>query len=265
MRSSSKLTVGVALVATLMVVDSALAYYSPRLGRFISRDPIGEPGHETMRSMGTAGLTGLHGPRRFPASPGGAARGHFGSFLARDMPGTGGSNRYAFALDDPVSLYDPLGEACGGATHDAVARCGDNFQTCQAACAIEYPWSYEYWGLFGGYAKCEESCRDEWSRCLKLKTPAVTPLPSNSPECDKYKCDDKYANTEARCFCKCAGDSQWSQYVRGCLRALYEAGVCPHEAHMACYQLGDTESGDSRPWGTLASCFAKCFDYTPWN
>ena len=50
----------------------------------------------------------------------------------------------------------------------------------------------------------------------------VTPLPSDSPECDKYDCNDSYAGANARCFCKCAGDSPWSNYVRGCLRKLFE-------------------------------------------
>lgn len=90
----------------------------------------------------------------------------------------------------------------------------------------------------------------------------VTPLPSNSPECDKYSCDDYYAGAEAKCFCKCAGDSPWSNYVRGCLRMLYEQHVPPAEAHRRCYQAADGSSfPGGRPWLTLAYCWAKCADY----
>lgn len=46
---------------------------------------------------------------------------------------------------------------------------------------------------------------------------------------------------------------------------MYEAGVCPNEAHVACYMLGDRESGGDRPTGALLYCLAKCFDYNPFD
>lgn len=87
-------------------------------------------------------------------------------------------------------------------------------------------------------------------------------LTCDTKECDKYKDDDEYFNTDAKCFCKCAGDSNWSQFVRGCVRRMYEQGVDPHHAHMLCYAMADHQ-GFGRPTARLAWCFAKCFDYNP--
>ncbi len=90
MRSSSKLTVGLAILAALMVVDSALAYYSPRLGRFINRDPIGEPGFRVVQSA---------------VAP--------TAFLPRDSVRTQG-NVYRYVSNRPTNRIDPLGldECC---------------------------------------------------------------------------------------------------------------------------------------------------------
>lgn len=46
---SRKLALGLAVLAAFMVVDSALAYYNPSTGRFIGRDPIGEPGFRVVQ------------------------------------------------------------------------------------------------------------------------------------------------------------------------------------------------------------------------
>jgi RHS repeat-associated protein len=89
----------------------------------------------------------------------------------------------------------------------------------------------------------------------------VNPLPSNSPECDKYPCDDRYAGANSRCFCKCAGDSPWSNYVRGCLRKLKEQQppVSNHEAHKICYNAADGMGfPGGRPWTLLLYCWLHC-------
>jgi len=89
MRSSSKLTVGLAIFVTLTVVDSALAYYSPRLGRFISRDPIGE--REAV-------------PARQPLAP--------AAFVPRDPIGErAGPNPYRAVNNAPMDWCDPDGAA----------------------------------------------------------------------------------------------------------------------------------------------------------
>lgn len=49
MRSRSLLTLVLALVAPILLVDVAQAYYTPGLGRFVNRDPIEEPGAMLIR------------------------------------------------------------------------------------------------------------------------------------------------------------------------------------------------------------------------
>lgn len=83
MRRSGKLTVGLAMLATLTVVGSALAYYNPRTGRFLSRDPVGEPGEMLIREV--AATTG---------------------FIPRDPVG---NNQYTYALNSPTDYIDPDG------------------------------------------------------------------------------------------------------------------------------------------------------------
>ena len=87
----------------------------------------------------------------------------------------------------------------------------------------------------------------------------VTPAGSDSPICDQYDCDDTYSGANAKCFCKCAGDSPWSNYVRGCLRKLYNQGVDPNNAHIRCYAAADKKRFEGgRPVLTLARCYVKC-------
>jgi len=223
-------------LVSLGLVETASAYYDPRTGRFISRDPIHEPGAMLVR--------------------------HGRAFIQRDGSEAGGSNRYAYVFNAPIQNIDPLGEQCGGALQDALRKCGDDYAKCNFKCELGNRFIWNYWDR----KKCLANCDSKHYACVRGAFPdTINPLPANSPECDKYKCDDEYTNTSARCFCKCAGDSPWSNHVRGCLRQMYEAGACPEEAHAACYLLGDKESGGDMPVGTLAWCFAKCFDYNPFD
>jgi hypothetical protein len=85
MRNGSKLTVRLAILATLIVVDSALAYYNPATGRFIGRDPIGEPGAMLLQRV--AAQT---------------------AFIPRDPVG---DNVYTYALNAPTDYFDPDGRS----------------------------------------------------------------------------------------------------------------------------------------------------------
>jgi len=85
MQSSSKLTIGLAILATLAVVDSAPAHYDPRTGRFLSRDPVGEPGAMLIRKVVAKA-----------------------AFIPRD-PAEG--DPYRFVRNDPSSWIDPDGAA----------------------------------------------------------------------------------------------------------------------------------------------------------
>ena len=89
----------------------------------------------------------------------------------------------------------------------------------------------------------------------------VTPITSDSPQCDDYPCDDTYQGANSRCFCKCAGDSPWSNYVRGCLRKLknQKPPVSNTAAHAICYRAADKQDfPGGRPWGTLLGCWVSC-------
>jgi RHS repeat-associated protein len=82
----------------------------------------------------------------------------------------------------------------------------------------------------------------------------AAPLPSSSSECDKYG-SERYKGVSLKCFCKCAGDSAWSQQVRGCLACEHRKGTDMETAHKRCY---DAAGWLGAPWGTLAKCFAIC-------
>lgn len=81
-------------------------------------------------------------------------------------------------------------------------------------------------------------------------------LPANSSACDKYG-NEKYPGTEIslKCFCKSAGDSAWSQQVRGCLACEHDKGTPVGQAHKECY--GAAGWGNA-PWGTLIGTFVGC-------
>jgi RHS repeat-associated protein len=63
----------------------------------------------------------------------------------------------------------------------------------------------------------------------------AAPLPANSPKCDSYG-SETYFGTSLKCFCKCAGDSAWSEQVRGCLACEHDRGTNPFVAHQRCYR-----------------------------
>jgi len=83
------------------------------------------------------------------------------------------------------------------------------------------------------------------------------PLPSWSSECLKYDPEDTYSFANATCFCVCAGNSPWSQFVRACLRCMYENGASPDVAHFYCYAEGD-KVAPGKPYLILLGCWALC-------
>ncbi len=97
MGSRKALTVLLAVVAPMLFVDVAQAYYTPGLGRFISRDPITELGFELPANMGISTAM-LYVPDD---------SGYF--------QGPGGSDLYAFVFNDPVGSFDAQG-LCGSGT-----------------------------------------------------------------------------------------------------------------------------------------------------
>ncbi len=89
--------------------------------------------------------------------------------------------------------------------------------------------------------------------------PNFPPAPADSPVCNKYPCSYTYMGANARCFCKCAGNSPWSQYVRGCLAELYGFGASAEMAHTLCYLWATEKYGlQNVPYGTLVKCYGQC-------
>jgi len=90
------------------------------------------------------------------------------------------------------------------------------------------------------------------------------PLKSNSPLCGYYSVDRYfYLGAEAGCFCRCAGNSAWSNFVRACLICKYRGGADGWDAHWTCYQLADELTQGRRPNGTLVACYLNCWG--TWN
>ena len=97
-----------------------------------------------------------------------------------------------------------------------------------------------------GLANCVEENEND---CTK-----AAPVPSFSKKCDIYG-DETYLGVNQSCFCRCAGDSAWSQQVRGCLACEHAKGTNPYVAHARCYNAAGWTSA---PWGTLSKCYAIC-------
>lgn len=88
----------------------------------------------------------------------------------------------------------------------------------------------------------------------------ATPLPSTSPKCDRYGNElYPHINTSLKCFCKCAGDSVWSQKVRGCLACEHDRHTEIFKAHKECYGA----AGPDMPIFTLGKCLASCRVVSP--
>lgn len=109
------------------MADAASAYYSPRMGRFLSRDPIDEPGAMVVRQ---------------------AAR-QVTRFIPRDPIQTAeNSNNYRFVDNNPVIYVDPTGlwkiERDGGEYAYARADPGDTIEKLASIIGLEAN-DYEKW------------------------------------------------------------------------------------------------------------------------
>ncbi len=77
-----------AAMAVLALADAASAYYSPRLGRFLNRDPVSEPGAAVVRQVGRQSV----------------------SFVPRDpLRVAAEANEYEFVENAPTDKLDLLG------------------------------------------------------------------------------------------------------------------------------------------------------------
>ncbi len=162
MRSRQVNIILVGVFTSAILADVGSAYYSPRLGRFLSRDPISEQG------------TSVSQPQRQPTS-----------FIPRDQLATGEeTNAYVFVLNSPVQLVDPIGlqpsqgTVCctyrtGNRTNQRSVPNGSNFSDPHAACrcwldatARQIP-----------FAPRATIIRAEWGFCPRCTVKALKTVP----------------------------------------------------------------------------------------
>jgi hypothetical protein len=103
MRNGNKVIVELAILVTLTLVDPALAYYNASAGRFLTRDPVGEPGATLIQlDAGTTGLVPRDAvvPRRAQPSRG----------IARHLSSSQQEPHvYCAVQNNPLSWIDPDG------------------------------------------------------------------------------------------------------------------------------------------------------------
>ena len=89
----------------VFTTNQASAYYSPSTGRWLSRDPVGEPGFEALRSASIVpGVGQVGASATLPAS----------RIFVRDSVATKNDpNRYAFVNNMPADNFDELGLSVG--------------------------------------------------------------------------------------------------------------------------------------------------------
>jgi hypothetical protein len=86
----------------LLTTGVAQAYYNPQTGRWLSRDPAGEPGFELLQRASTAPHTFVSAPQLPP-----------GRWLVREsLRGRPSGNPYHFVRNDAVGKIDYLGLKC---------------------------------------------------------------------------------------------------------------------------------------------------------
>jgi RHS repeat-associated protein len=194
-----------------------------------------------------------------------------GRFLSRD-PDDGVStdpatlHKYVYAGGDPVNSKDPTG-------HDAIAEYGimtaaifgpnvtvkqyDKYtgnyvitsgpSTIVALKLLSCSINTLYAGDALGVAT-QEPVLFDFVECTAWKDDCTTapPEPSNSPVCKIYSNDPPYLGDNLSCFCECAGDSDWSQKVRGCLACEHKKGTEISTAHATCYL-----AAGKAPWDVI--------------
>jgi hypothetical protein len=112
-------------LATSLAANNASAYYSPSTGRWLSRDPIGEPGFELLRAASTVPKVGqITSTASLPPS----------RTFVRDTVLKNEVNSYVLVKNDPESKVDFLGLAqtffywtpapCGNGTTTAFIQVG---------------------------------------------------------------------------------------------------------------------------------------------
>jgi RHS repeat-associated protein len=88
------------------------------------------------------------------------------------------------------------------------------------------------------------------------------PEPSNSPSCQKYggAGGSTYHGASETCVCRCMGDSEWAQKIRGCLACEASMGTEVTERHISCYMTasGPNPGGTATGLMKVLSCGLQC-------
>lgn len=90
-----KLIGAVVLFVAVVTAQSVFAYYNPSTGRFLSRDPAGEPGFQALQIA--------QGVSQVPIAQ------QSSRWISRDSVNPGESNPYRYVLNNPVDYLDPDG------------------------------------------------------------------------------------------------------------------------------------------------------------
>ena len=195
----------IVVLFVLLTAQIASAYYCPSTGRWLSRDPIGEPGFEALRTASVVSPVAspvqsqpAHWIKRDPIMELiSEAKSKTTTKNLKILPNQNTVNLYMFVGNNPVIGIDNFGLDCSSAP----------------------------------------------------------PLSANCAACDAYG-QGTYLGDSLSCFCKCAGDSPWSQKVRGCLACEFKNGTPTDEAHKKCYAANGGIPPSLAP--TLFYCAIKC-------
>lgn len=177
----TKKSIVVALFA-LLTAQIASAYYCPSTGRWLSRDPIGEPGFETLRAASVVS----------PVV--GSVQSQSTRWINRDPVSESSFQTKPSKVDTTTAFLDALGIRSYFTRSSLKPNKDANQNTVNLYIFVgNSPIStIDNLGLF--------------PPCFGL------PLPSCSSVCDAYG-NETYPGlgVNLQCFCKCAGDSPWSK------------------------------------------------------
>lgn len=208
------------ILFVLLTAQIASAYYCPSTGRWLSRDPVGEPGFQVQQMAA-----------QMPAVTS-------GRWINRDPIGEQGKK-----VDTATAFLNALGIKSRLSKPNLSSNPDANQNTVNLYVFVgnNPVIAVDGFGLFGLPNVCRQPL----------------PLPSCSSVCDSYG-NEEYPGVEVslQCFCKCAGDSPWAKAVRGCLACAHAHGVDIGTAHVECYALATLSH--IPPTATLAKCYFEC-------
>jgi RHS repeat-associated protein len=148
-----------------------------------------------------------------------------------------GANLYLFVGGSPLTVRDPMGTDGGS--------------------GMGQTWGGDRIGRFG-------PPRPSLAETICVRQSLRHPLPANSPVCSLYgksTCSYSGLNVNLQCFCQCAGDSDWSQFVRACLACQTALQVECHVSHKSCYDAANTAFPGQAPTFLLLDCWWDCGHY----